>query len=406
MSRLLIGEPYAAVALHREIRPGAPVSAVVSAVVERIFLSSLARGEMATIRAAARAAVESLDMRPVMFETQPASAEGSRRALLDQVGTCDSLPLLVGAEYGEPGARGISPTEEEFQQARERNIDVLALVQDGVDREPAQQDFLGRVRGTWERGNLTANFTGPDDVTLAVVKTLNAWQRARAGNDPAPAAAGRALELARGDERRGMMHGGSKLRIVVTPVLNSPLIGAVALGNRDRLVDELAAAARASGLVPQSMGIEAEVDADRLRLTAQGPRATLNLIVGLDGSVVGEGEVGGDHIGFGAMIVRADRARELISRTAEFAERVWKAIDARDEVRNVLLVAAVPEAEHKSWVDRDPGNSMSMPMSMPHMLMAPEQPLRVRRADLPRAETLDRVHAELRRAFELAGGVQ
>jgi Domain of unknown function (DUF4062) len=105
MSRLLIGKPYAAVALHREIRPGAPVSAVVSAVVERIFLSSLARGEMATIRAAARAAVESLDMRPVMFETQPASAEGSRRALLDQVGTCDSLLLLVGAEYGEPGAR-------------------------------------------------------------------------------------------------------------------------------------------------------------------------------------------------------------------------------------------------------------------------------------------------------------
>ncbi len=168
---------------------------------------------------------------PGDVETQPASAEGSRRALLDQVDTCDALLLLVGAEYGEPGARGISPTEEEFQQARERNIDVLALVQDGVDRVPAQQEFLGRVRGTWERGNLTANFTGPGDVTLAVVKTLTAGQRGRAGDDPASAAAGRALELARGDERRGM-HGRSKLRIVVTPVLNTPLIDAVALGNR------------------------------------------------------------------------------------------------------------------------------------------------------------------------------
>ena len=372
---------------------------------ERIFISSLAHGEMAMIRAAARAAVESLDMQPVMFETQPASAEGSRRALLDQVDTCDALLLLVGAEYGEPGARGISPTEEEFQQARERNIDVLALVQDGVDRVPAQQEFLGRVRGTWERGNLTANFTGPGDVTLAVVKTLNAWQRGRAGDDPAPAAVGRALELARGDERRGM-HGGSRLRIVVTPVLNTPLIDAVALGNRDRLVDELPAAARASGLVPQSMGIEVGVEADRVRLTAQDPSDTLNLIVGLDGSVVGEGEVGGDQMGLGGMMVRADRVREVISRTAEFAERVWQAIDAREEVRNVLMVAAVPEAEHKSWVDRDPGNSMSMPMSMPHVLMAPEQPLRIGRADLGRAETLDRVHAELRRAFELAGGVQ
>jgi hypothetical protein len=158
--------------------------------------------------------------------------------------------------------------------------------------------------------------------------------------------------------------------------------------------------------VPHSMAVEAALDADRVRLTAQRSHETLNLIVGLDGSVVGEGEVGGDQMGFGGMMVRADRAREVIRRTAAFAERVWHAIDARDEVRNVLIVAAVPEAEHKSWVDRDPGNSMSMPTNMPHVLIAPEQPLRIRRADLARAETLDRVHAELRRAFELAGGVQ
>ena len=141
---------------------------------ERIFISSLARADMAAIRGAARAAVESLQMRPVMFETQPASAEGSRRALLDEVGKCDALLLLVGAEYGEPGARGVSPTEEEFQQARVLGIDVLVLVQDGVDREPAQQEFLGRVRGAWEQGNFTPSFTGPGDVALAAVKTLNA----------------------------------------------------------------------------------------------------------------------------------------------------------------------------------------------------------------------------------------
>jgi hypothetical protein len=373
---------------------------------ERIFISSLARRDMAAIRGAARAAVESLDMRPVMFETQPASAEGSRRALLDEVGRCDALLLLVGAEYGEPGERSISPTEEEFQQARDLGIDVLVLVQESVDREPAQQEFLARVRGTWEQGNFTANFTGSGDVALAAVKTLNAWQRGRAGADPTPAAVERALELARGDERRGMIHGGSKLRVVATPVLNGPLIGAVELADRSRLLDALSGAARASGLVPQSMGIETSVEADRLRLTAQGPGATLSLIVGFDGSVVGEGEVGGDAMGLGGMMVRADRARDVITRTGEFAQRVWHAIDTRDEVRNILLAAAVPEAEHKSWVEHDPGNSMSMPMSMPHLLIAPEQPLRARRADLDQPGTLERLHAELRRAFELAGAVQ
>lgn len=373
---------------------------------ERIFISSLARGEMATIRDAARAAVESMDMRPVMFETQPANAEGSRRALLDEVGRCDALLLLVGAQYGEPGERGISPTEEEFQKARDSGIDVLALVQDGVDRERTQQDFLTRVRGTWEQGNFTASFTGSDDVALAAVKTLHAWQRGRAGADPTPAAVERALDLARGEERVGSIHGGSKLRVVVTPVLNGPLIGAVELADRDRLLDQLATAARSSGLVPQSMGIETSVGPDRLGLTTQGPGDTLNLLVGFDGSVVGEGDVGGDAMALGGMMVRADRAREVIARTAEFAQRAWQAIDTRDEVRNILLAAAVPEAEHKSWVEHDPGNSMSMPMSMPHVLIAPEQPLRARRADLDQPETLERLHSELRRAFELAGAVQ
>jgi hypothetical protein len=202
------------------------------------------------------------------------------------------------------------------------------------------------------------------------------------------------------------MHGGSKLRVVATPVLGGPLIGAVELADRARLLDPLAGAARASGLVPQSMGIETSVEADRVRLTGQGSRETLNLVVGLDGSVVGEGEVGGDQMGLGGMMVRADRAREVIGQTADFAQRVWQVIDTRDEVRTILLAAAVPEAEHKSWVDHDPGNSMSMPMSMPHVLIAPEQPLRARRADLDQPGTLDRLHAELRRAFELAGGVQ
>src|SRR3954447_22637786 len=118
---------------------------------KRVFISSLFRGDMAAIRQAARAAVESLEMRPVMFETEPARDEASRRALLDQVAASDALILLLGAEYGEPVARGVSPTEEEFNEARERGIPVLALLQ-RVEREPAQEEFVRRVRGGWEDG--------------------------------------------------------------------------------------------------------------------------------------------------------------------------------------------------------------------------------------------------------------
>lgn len=84
---------------------------------------------MNAIRQAAKRAVESLAMQPVMFEAGAATDAASRRALLDRVRNSDAGVLLLGAEYGEPAARGVSPTEEEFNEARERAVPVLALVQ-------------------------------------------------------------------------------------------------------------------------------------------------------------------------------------------------------------------------------------------------------------------------------------
>ena len=105
---------------------------------ERVFISSVARGELASIRQAAREAVESLDVRPVMFETEPPVGDDSRRALLDRVAACDALLILLGGEYGDTGVRGVSPTEDEFNEARDRGIEVLALVHKVfADTQPA-----------------------------------------------------------------------------------------------------------------------------------------------------------------------------------------------------------------------------------------------------------------------------
>jgi hypothetical protein len=370
---------------------------------ERIFISSLARGEMGAIRESARRAVEALDMHPVMFETGAASDEASRRALLDRVASCDAVILLLGAEYGQAGDRGMSPIEEEFNEATERGVPVLALVQD-TTRESAQEDFLWRVRGNWEKGRLTADFTDDSDVGFAVTKALNAWRRQREGGDASPAAEARALELARGDERRGSFYGGSKLRVVAAPAVSRPLLDAVALRDQD-LLDDLAAAARASRLAPQSAAIEANVGRDRITLALSGGRGFehLALSIGFDGSVVGEGPVGGDQLGLGGSVVMANRARDVIQRTMAFAEAVWQRIDRRDEVRDVFVACAVPEAEHKVYALEPVGDSLSMPMSMPHVLVAPDPPLRTRRADLP--SLVDRLEAEVHRAFEVEGAL-
>ncbi len=130
---------------------------------EPVFISSLARGEMAAIRAGARAAAESLQMRPVMFETAPASRDDSRRVLLDELGGCDVVLLILGAEYGERTERGVSATEDEFNEATSRGIPVIALVQQ-VSRSPEQDEFVGRVRGTWSEGRFAPTFRDASDV--------------------------------------------------------------------------------------------------------------------------------------------------------------------------------------------------------------------------------------------------
>ena len=152
---------------------------------------------MVAIRASARAAVKSLQMRPVMFETAPASRDDSRRALLDELGGCDVVVLLLGAEYGERTERGVSATEDEFNEAVSRGIPVIALVQE-IARSAKQDEFVSRVRGTWSEGRFAPDVQGRGDVGFAVVRALNTWRQRGATNEHQAAALERAGRLAVG----------------------------------------------------------------------------------------------------------------------------------------------------------------------------------------------------------------
>ena len=123
--------------------------------------------------------------------------------------------------------------------------------------------------------------------------------------------------------------------------------------------------------------------------------------------MVAEAPVGAEGGLLGGSAVMHDRAREVIARSLAFADAVWRRIDTRDEVRDVFVATAVPEASSKVYATEPIGNSMSMGGlgQMPHVLIAPESPLRVRRADLSRADTVDRLQAELHRRFEIEGAV-
>jgi hypothetical protein len=184
-------------------------------------------------------------------------------------------------------------------------------------------------------------------------------------------------------ERRGYGHAGSIVRVVLVPLLDHPLLEAATLEERE-LPDERAAAARAARLASQSEGITPHVSAAGIRLHVGEQRAARKLSIGANGEITVEASVGGDDHTF-----------------------AWRTIDRRNEVQEVAVTLAIPEAQHKSWGRGRGSNTISMGgmFSLPETAIAPEPARVLRRADLAREETVRGLAAEMRRLFADAGAV-
>ena len=369
-----------------------------------VFISSLVRGEMAEVRNSVGRAVEALGMRPVMFERDPASELDSQTALLDRVKASDVLILILGAEYGEAGPDGASPTEQEFRAASDNNVPVLVLEQK-VDREPAQEEFVGRVRGSWSEGHLTGRFTDASDVSFEATKALTDWQRRQVAGPGTQRAQERVLDLLQPEDRFGG-HGPTVVRVAIAPAIEKDLLGARELREADKLPDAIASLARTSGLVGNSLMISAELEKDYLAFTvSSGHSEQYAIRVGFDGSVMTEAGVAGEGP-LGSSVIDGNLVRQAMARSADFAEAVWRRIDESGDVREVALACAIPDASFTAYapsgVERST-NSMQVPMGLPSTVIAPESPLVQRREDL--TASMEDLEAELHRAFQAAGAL-
>jgi len=139
----------------------------------RIFLSSVISG-METYRAAAQRAAETLGHTVTMAEDFGASPFSPQQVCLGAVRDADIVMLLLGARYGTPQESGLSPTHEEYREAR-ASKPVLVFLQENVSREPAQQACLDEV-STWERGGYRESFDTPDSLSAAVIRALHRWE--------------------------------------------------------------------------------------------------------------------------------------------------------------------------------------------------------------------------------------
>lgn len=371
---------------------------------DKVFVSSVMR-DFAAERQAASDAVESLGLRPVMAETAPASADPSRTALLGRVGECDAVVLLLPNRYGDVTASGFSPTEDEFREAVRLSKPILVFVQDGVTREPAQDEFIARVRGSWESGWLTASFATPAQLSLAIVRALDELRTQLAGGDALPAAAARARELVVGS-RRHSSTSGAALRVACVPVGVGTLLNAHALDDAG-LVNAVIAAARATGVLSQSVGVDSGVSAAGVELTAQGrdhgDRTTV--VFAEDGAVCVE--FGANASGnLGSMAISHPRVADAIAAIAALSEQLWTNVPGGDRVRQICAAIGIPEAGYTIYsMSGETGGGMTMG-SVASPVVAPDPAIALRRNDL----TSDRLVAELtvplRRVFADANSLR
>ena len=135
----------------------------------RVFISSVIHG-FEEYRAAALRACQALRHEVKRSEDFAASSASPQQVCLEGVRWAEVVLLLVGGRYGTPQPSGLSATHEEYREARER-APVLAFVQERVEREPAQREFLKEVRA-WTAGHTTVSFTDAEELRDAVTAAL------------------------------------------------------------------------------------------------------------------------------------------------------------------------------------------------------------------------------------------
>jgi hypothetical protein len=324
----------------------------------KIFISSVIVG-FEPFRDAAAHVARALGHEVRRSEDFAASTVSPQRVCLEGVRWADVVVVLLGARYGEVQPSGLSATHEEHREARD-TTEVLAFAQTGVDRDPAQTEFVSEVRA-WTGGHIAPGFTTSEELRDAVLRGLHELElrltaqgvdidellaRAR---DELPAQSGY-----RGPEVTVAVAGGPKQQIIRPAELTNPELA--------RTLTQLAMFGPNAVLDSQE---GARPHAARGRLVLQGQSAVVSIdqlgTIRMTHPAMRPGSLG--HL---PAVLEEDLAESLV-RDLRFAGQVLDRIDERGRVSSVVPVVGLvlggagfrTRAEHAASP-----NSMTMPRTM------------------------------------------
>ena len=324
----------------------------------KIFISSVIGG-MEEFRDAVEAAARTLRHEVIRAEDFAASSITPQRACLNGVREADVTVLVLGHRYGEPQDSGLSPTHEEYREARER-CPVIALVQEGVDPEMEQRKLIGEVQD-WSKGHYTASFRDVESIKEVTTHALYDLALAQAtGPVDGEEMLGRARQLI---ATPGYSHG---VRLILS-LTSSPVqqvlrpieieasdfeekVHQVATFGPHRVLDR--SAATSISVVGNALVLEQQTSS--VYLDQQGSiRLVMNPLA--DGPS-----------DFGLALIEEDICQQ-IENGLRFSTALLDSIDGSHQLTHVVAMVALPDSDHMGWQTRAEvaasPRSISVPMT-------------------------------------------
>ena len=337
----------------------------------RVFVSSVIRG-MERHRAAVANAIESLGYSVILSEDFGASTDSPRRACLEPARTADLTIVLLGANYGRPQSSGLSATHEEFREARDFGT-VAVLVQNDMDPEPRQQEFL-REAQDWATGRVTDTFSDADDLRSKATRLLHQHALRQ---QSAPVESSELLERTRSWLPRPGQHSSPRLHVMVTGGPRQEVIPPSVLdaqGFAGPIMQQTL-----SGTEPvftPARGTRPVLERGQLRLVQDGA----TIVLAEDGTVVVRvPAIRRDHeIRMALPALIEDDIRSALAAALGFIGWVLDHVDSLRRLSHIVVLGAIENGSIYGWRTSaehaaNP-NQMTMSMHQRDLVVVPEEP--------------------------------
>jgi hypothetical protein len=316
----------------------------------KIFISSLIGG-FEEFRSAARSAILTLGHDPIGAEDFAAQPNSPQVACLQAVRSADLVILILGSRYGfVQGSSGVSPTHEEYLEAR-GSKPILTFLQGGVEHDEQQAQFVSEV-SAWQGGHFRAGFATAADLRDLVTRALHQYELANAvGRLDTPALLDSACGLLP-KARHNSQSSRPSLHIAIIGGPAQRLLRPVQLESQD-LADAIHQQAlfNEPRLFSKTKGVDGSIEGAYLVVEQErGAR----IQVGEDGSLVlrlplDRGDKVGNGHGFGGFtIIQEDVMNALVS-ALSFGSWLLDKIDPTLRVNHVAIAASIEASDYMGW---------------------------------------------------------